>query len=294
MVYLRVSLLLSLSFALACSKESRDVVHPDSMRASTLRGATPDSIGTERWTQADPPPETVAPGFLDDDPSADAFRETFKALIPVGRGRDLLLPTGKFEEIDAQRSALPRTNPVWQAYEEPDDWMEDRVLAALSPELFGGSRVYVLATEGGSGDPGFRFVRADGINRSENIDGDILAIPSPGEIHLYQRTNSLFPRHRRFRLIRDSVVEVPSTQHRIGLKTVALARFRLRKSFEDSTLVAWVEVGDSVEVVEAREPGYGEDTPFLVKTAGGGLGWVRIGYWQCNLALMKGICFYGD
>jgi hypothetical protein len=256
--------------------------------------AQQDRLPAAGWTKADPPPPPGEYALLRADPNRAAFLREFSDLDSVGRGQGVVLvSSGTAQVVDTPRANLPAGHPLrWS--EDEGHCCDDRLLVEGLRIASEGAPLSLLFTEGPSGDPGFYVVSSDGARRSDYLSGEVLALPGNGEVHIYQRTNSIFPRHRRFHFVGDSLVEIVSSVHPIGLRTVALDSLKLRRSLDDASIVARVERGDSILVVEAHDPGKGEDTPILVRASDGAEGWVRVGWYQCNSAIIRGICFDGD
>jgi hypothetical protein len=254
--------------------------------------------GEEKWNGPRitlPTEETIALpsgefASLYPDPSEEAFKTSFPGLRRAFHESVLFAP-GRLEIVDSPRSSFPRSSPLWQ--DTLESYMDDQVVARLFMSVRDTLPYYLVHTDGMSGDPAFYLIRgSDG----EEVGGgaaDVIAFPDSGDVWVYQRSNAVFPMRRRIRLADGRMEEVAEDRYAVGLQTVALKAFSLRRALDDSTEVASVAGGDSIEVVAGIDPPRSESV-LLVRTRTGAEGWVRVPSQQCNLAVIKGICFLGD
>jgi hypothetical protein len=227
------------------------------------------------------------------DPAEAEFRAEFAGLLRLGPGDGLVLyAPGALEVVDKLRSEFPKGHPLW--VDTVDAWMDARVLARLpAASLFGRAR-YLLHSYGGSGDPMYFMLAEDGSDVGNSVDGDLLVIPAGDTAWMYQRTNSMYSKRKRIVIDDEGVREIQARKYPIGLSTVAFGDVRLRRAIDDSTIVATVPAGDSLLVVEADDIAENTTPAFLIRSSSGAQGWVRISTAQCNMGLIKGLCFLGD
>lgn len=224
------------------------------------------------------------------DQSKQEFLALFSGLRQTFHGAVLYAP-GRLDLIDSSRSSYPRTSPLWQ--DTAADYLDDRVIARVNMPGPDTRPYYLIYTGGMSGDPAFYLVRGTDGERTGWEDADVIVFPDTGDVWIYQRTNSVFPMRRRIHVADGKMEEVETAQYSIGLRTVALKQFSLRRALDDSTVVASVLAGDSVEVVAGIDPPRSSSV-LLVRTRTGSEGWVAVAGQQCNAGVIKGICFMGD
>lgn len=221
-----------------------------------------------------------------------SFIASYPRLARVGRTSGVLLYPGTGAEvIDRLRSELP---PTHAAYLGDAFGIDDRVLVRMRLPAAEGSEYFVVHTDGPSGDPGFYLVDASTGRESPVIWGEVLALPESGEFAMYQRTNTFFPKRKRVRVDGGELVEVAEPRYTVGLRTIALDSLFVVRSEQDSTIVARLGRGDSVEVLEASDESTTGRYPLWLRTASGVRGLVMLDMPQCPAALLRGLCFFGD
>jgi hypothetical protein len=230
--------------------------------------------------------------LVDSNPIRTAFLDRYVGLERMGDGWGVLLyPKNRARLIGKLRSDLPEGHPL--RFVEGLD-MEGRVYAIIAVPGMGTDSVYVIHTDGPSGDPGFYFADGQTGATGDVIWGEILAVPDSGPIMMYQRTNTNFPVVKEVRMSNGYFEEVPVARWEIGLRTIVLDTIKLWRSPKDSSIVATLVPGDSVVVVAAVGRVYGNGTPLLIQSSSGALGWTLRGGDQCYSMSIRGICFLGD
>jgi hypothetical protein len=233
-------------------------------------------------------------GVITDFPEegAKAFIATYPELDSIRAGDGLLLfPKGSAERIATTRSKLPKNHPL---YADDDLAQFDRVLIRTRLSSTDSRAYFVLFTDGGSGDPAF-YVIAEGDSVSSNeVWGEILALPASGQFAVYQRTNSDFAKRNPVRLDRGALLAVPMPSYHVGLRSITTDTLPLTRTRSDSTIVARIPKGAVVEVLATNDSTTTRGTAFLVRTSAGLRGWAHLQVLQCPAAVIRGICFMGD
>jgi hypothetical protein len=230
--------------------------------------------------------------LVDSNPIRTAFLDRYVGLEQMGDGWGVLLsPKGHTRRIDKLRGELPEGHPLH--FVEGLD-AEDRVLAVVALPGSAAESIYVIHSDGPSGDPSFYLADGRTGATTHYIWGEILVLPDSGPMMMYQRTNASYPVVKEVRYSAGRFEEVPVPTRPVGLRTIALDSIALWRSPTDSTVVAILAPGDSVVVVEAagRDPNY--RTQLLVQTTSGVRGWTLRGSSQCYSMPIRGICFLGD
>lgn len=230
--------------------------------------------------------------LVDDNPIRAAFLNRYAGLERMGDGWGVLLyPKGRGRVINLLRSDLPQGSslPVGEGLE-----LEDRVYALLVLPGAPAESVYVIHSEGPSGDPSFYLADGRSGETTYYIQGEILVFPDSGPMMMYQRTNTEFPTVKEVRLHDGRFEETDSTRYVVGLRTIALDTLRLWRSPEDSTPTAVVMPHDSVVVVEARARDPHFRRPLLIQASSGVRGWALLPSRQCYSMAILGICYLGD
>lgn len=275
-----LALLLCASAGTACSDTRREsALSPDALAEAIARFPRDSVVDGERW-----------PEYRD--ARRRAFETQFAALQSVGDSFHVVyFPNEIGRRVERLRSSYPPTDSL---YAENESGLDDRVLLRVQPGGGSGSAFFVLFTEGMSADPGFYSIRERDGARSDIIWGEVLAFVRPDSARLYQRSNSLFAR-RRTLIVRDGILQVVREDPEpVDFSSIALGSLTIRRSATDTTVLERLRRGDSIRVLAARNvEGYGGEL-FLVRSARGTEGWVRLDSRQCPAALIRGICYYGD
>lgn len=219
--------------------------------------------------------------------------ETFIAGFPhlkrLGTGwGTILYPDEGTEVINKPRSELPPAHPL---YLTNDFSAEDMVLIRHRFARAKGKEYFVVFTEGPSGDPGYYLADAASGEETPETWGEVLAIGLDGEVTMYQRTNSDFPMRKRLTIVDGAFVEGDQTRFVLGTRTIVLDSLRLFRSERDTTIVARLERGDSLVVLEAER---GRFLSLWLRTMGGIRGFVRLPSTQCPSAVIRRFCYLGD
>lgn len=269
-----------LSAGTACGKaEPEQALTTDALANAVARFPEDTSVEGESW-----------PEYRD--ARRRAFEAEFAALARVGDSLHMVLYPAEFgRRVDRPRSSYPRSDSL---YADSAYGLDDQVLVRVRPRAGTGSAFYVLFTAGMSADPGFYSIRERDGARGEIIWGEALAFVRPDSARLYQRTNSTFPR-RRTLVVRDGILEaVHEDPEPVDLASVVLGSLTIRRSATDTTVLERLSRGDSIWVLSARNTDGRGGELFLVRSARGSQGWVRLDGRQCPASVVRGICFYGD
>jgi hypothetical protein len=227
------------------------------------------------------------------DPGAARFIATYPGLRRIGGGNGIVLyPNGALEVIDRRSSSYPSNSLL--SRDTVGGWPDGRVFARFRHPLRTGRVLYLAQSDGLFGDPAFYLIDEHTSEASRFIHGEILAITDSGEVSIYQRRGSVFPRRKSVTIGLGQMSEVDSLHSTIDLRTVALTRVRVRRSAEDSAVVAELARGDSLEVLEGFDLKGGDGALLRVRTLGGVEGWVSVPALRCNYGVIKGVCFLGD
>ncbi len=229
--------------------------------------------------------------LMQSDTSAASFIADYSGLAKLSDGGVLLYPSDRAEVINQLRSALPTSNPL---YEADEAGTEDRILVRMRLPNESGRSYFVAFTEGPSGDPGFYLIDAETLRETGVEWGEVLALPASGEFMMFQRANTFFAKRKRIRVADSGFVEIPEARYRFVLRSIALDSSAVFRSEQDSTPIARLARGDSLTVTEVAENGSRGFYPVWIRTAKGISGLVRLPMSQCPATLIRGLCFAGD
>lgn len=149
-------------------------------------------------------------------------------------------------------------------------------------------RYYIDFDPGASNDPVFAIFPEGGKSVIGTIDADHLVLPGNGFIYAFARTNKTFLERRKYLIQGDQLVESKQAFLYVGLDTKAKANFSLLSSKNAGELVASVRKGDKVFVV------LNDGDYYLIRTAFGLLGWLRLESIGQASSVIEGIYFAGD
>lgn len=256
--------------AIACS-QSGESARQESAPPSVTYEPQPDSLSRPSPT------------------AADSFIAQFPRLARLSHGwGTVLYPPEGTEVINKLRSELPPSHPL---YLINDFSADDRVLLRRVLPNASGKPYFLVSSDGPSGDPEFYLADAVTGLETSGVWGEVLAISADGELTMFQRTNSDFPKRKRVLVEDGELKDAPQSRFVLNFRSIVLDSLRLERSEHDRTVVARLARGDSVVVLEAA--GEGEMLLWL-QTARGVRGFVRLPSSQCPRAIVRGLCYLGD
>lgn len=150
----------------------------------------------------------------------------------------------------------------------------------------------VTYNEGPSADPCFIIYRVDKDTTkmlSYAIDGLSLFIPGNGFLYVSGHTDNMYDTHRKFKVTRDTLLEVTQPFYYVGLKSVTIKEIEIYSDTTLSNSVAILPKGSNVEIVLNKSGNY-----YLLKTPFGLLGWAKIDGTGYGDSAIKGLFFAGD
>ena len=145
-------------------------------------------------------------------------------------------------------------------------------------------------SEGPSVDPCFLIYRYDKDTTKllhYAIDGLSLFIPGDGFLYFSGHSDNMFDTRRKYRVLKDTLIEVIQPFYFVGINSKALADITIYSDTDMLNQVAIVPKGSSVFVVVNRGDYY------LIKTPFGLLGWIFIPNGGQH-TILEGIYFAGD
>ena len=148
----------------------------------------------------------------------------------------------------------------------------------------------VTYNEGPSADPCFVVYRLDKDTIKllhYAIDGKSLFIPGNGFLYVSGHTDNMYDSRRKFKVMRDTLIEVIQPFYYVGINSKALADIIIYSDTDMVNPVASVPKSSSVFVVANRGEYY------LIKTPFGLLGWTFIPKGNYG-TIIEGISFAGD
>ena len=127
------------------------------------------------------------------------------------------------------------------------------------------------------------------------MEGTALALPGDDTIYTATRANSHFTKRRQYRVTARGLEPVRQPFYAVDLDTVALRPLVIHATPDETAPVAALPTGAPLRVVltDDQEDARGRRC-FLVKTAGGLLGWVWVKSTQYRAEDIDGISFWGD
>lgn len=141
-----------------------------------------------------------------------------------------------------------------------------------------------------SADPTFIIYEntKDSLKSIISLNGETLIIPGNGSIYFSGHTNKMFNIRRKFTLESGSLKEVKQPFYYVGLKTITLKPIELYSDTLYAQKIAGLPHNSNIEVlINASEH-------YLIKTALGLTGWVKIPTTTIEESPIKGLYYTGD
>jgi hypothetical protein len=153
--------------------------------------------------------------------------------------------------------------------------------------------IQIFFTEGPSADPAFIFGSKNG-RTIGRISALALYITGDGWIYSEGHVNNMFNQRRKFRLQQDTVIEIHQPYYYVGLKTVTTDTVTLYTEKSGTGVTARLSKGAAVEVLLCDTENNQSEKYYLIKTAFGLTGWLRLENDGGLQTVIKGLYFAGD
>ena len=174
-----------------------------------------------------------------------------------------------------------------------DEYNIEHGFLVAKTEIAPGDACYVVYIAGW--DEGFRFCRP----RAEKELGalwphGLLVVPGEGMVYTRHHRNN-FDARRKFRLEKDSIVEVKQPYLYVGLKSKTLREVKIYDNREKSGVIATLPAGYEIEILLAESDRTDGDKGFyLVRTGFGLCGWAELAAAQGTSVDVEGLEYRGD
>ncbi len=187
---------------------------------------------------------------------------------------------------------LDKKNPLF-CYKDSD--YDYRTLVGKYKNKLMSDSINICFIEGASADPEFDIYTQNG-----KLIGAISClnfyITETGLIYTCGHTNSMFDNRRKFRLLKDTIIEVKQPFRYVGLKGKTLKPIILYQNKTGNEIVAQLSSRSEIEILlcEPTENEFDTERNFLVKTEFGLIGWLRTTTDDDQGTLLKEFYFAGD
>lgn len=166
-----------------------------------------------------------------------------------------------------------------------------KIIRAIRTQISANTQEYYIIDfdEGASDDPTFIIFKEKNkqLQYISHIPGTSLAIPGDGTLYISGHTNNMFDQHKKFRLKKDKIIEIPQPYYYVGLETKVKKRINLYSTPQQSEIVDSLPEGSAVTVLLNKGDLY------LLKTSLGLVGWTQIPS-ESQETSIEGLYFAGD
>lgn len=150
-------------------------------------------------------------------------------------------------------------------------------------------KYHIIFDYGMSEDPNFSIYQEikDSLKHICSLPGLVMYIPGNGNIYIEGHTNNFFNERKKFKLIKDTLIETKQPFLYVGLKTRTNDELKIYKTKEQKDLVASLPKDAEIEVL------INDNEYYLIKTSFGLVGWWKFDVFN-NSEAIKSIYFKGD
>jgi len=148
---------------------------------------------------------------------------------------------------------------------------------------------FVDFDSGPSDDPSFTITREGASEPTASIPGLHLYLPGNGALYASGHADTMFDEHRKYVLKGGKITETKQPFLAVGLEGKAMKDLTIYTTTAQKEAVAFIPKGATMTILVAD----GQDN-YLVKTAFGLVGWVKIPPYSQDATVIEGLYYAGD